>query len=264
MHNEGELRPARVAVTRAATDASSLADALVEEGAIPVLLPLLRFEYLDDGELARRFASPEAGDTYEWLVCTSRHAVAACARAWAAGGGTAAIAGARVAAVGRATAEALRSLGVTPALVPATSNARHLAEALLAEGCGKGTRVLFPRAREARPELVEILRSHDVAVDDVICYDTIATPDGGAALARALIDGHVDVVTLASGSAARAFASTVSLEARRVARLVTIGTTTSTDARMCGLTVSGESPDATVEALARVAIRTAHESLSHA
>lgn len=264
MHDKPARRLPRVAVTRAASDAAALMAAVERAGGEGVSFPLLRFEYLDDGVLGARFASPDVAERYDWLVCTSRHAVAACARAWAAGRGTAAIAGAKVAAVGNATADALRSLGAVPAIVPAMADARHLATALLEAGVGATTRVLFPRAREARGELPAILRAHGVEVDDVVCYDTIAMPEGGRALSRALTDGELDVVTLASGSAARAFASSVTSDARERARLVSIGSTTTDVARRCNLSIVAEASVPSLDALALAAVRVASDSLSHA
>lgn len=243
----------------------SLAAALERVGLEPVITPLLEIRYRDPATLAARLDDSEGGARYDWLVCTSRHAVEAVAQASAElGVAPALLPVARVAAVGRTTASALAALGIAAAVVPATSGAAHLAEAIVAAGGGRGARALFPRAREARPELPAALRRHGVEVDDVVCYDTEEAPEGGRRLEEALRARHLAAVTLASGSAARAFHSLIAPVLRASVPLVSIGPATTAAAVAHGLVVSAEALEATVDALARAALPQALDSLSHA
>lgn len=256
---------AGVAVTRAAEDAEALAAALEVAGLRAVRTPLLHFLPLDRAALVERL---RGAARYSWLACTSRHAASALAEAMASGGVRAeALPVRRIAAVGQGTARVLEGAGLHVDLVPDAADAEHLAHALLAEPTAHDAlppRLLFPRAVEAREVLPAMLRAAGWQVDDVPCYETRPYAAGGRALDEALARGEVEAVTLASGSAARAFATLVSPVRHASARLVSIGPTTTAAARAAGLAVAAEAPSATMEALALATRRLLLDSLSHA
>ena len=102
----------------AATGKVDTAERLRALGATPVVVPAIRIEFTDPPELDRALACI-AG--YDWVVFTSRNGVEAVFRR------TRSIAGPRVAAIGPATAQALREHGVEPDLMPA----EYVAEAVL-------------------------------------------------------------------------------------------------------------------------------------
>jgi len=267
--------PTGVAVTRAAEDAAPLAAALEALGLHAVLTPLLHFVPLAVTTLAARL---DGSVSYDWLACTSRHAVTALGEAMARRGlAPSALPVQRIAAVGTGTARALESLGLHVDLVPAHADAEHLAHALedggrVAQGEGAsaggtgraGPRLLFPRAVEARDTLPSLLREAGWLVDDVPCYETCAFAPGGVRLDEALMGGEVAAVTLASGSAARAFATMIPASRRAMARLVSIGPTTTAAAGAAGLAVAAEAPTATMEALAEATRRILSAPYSHA
>jgi uroporphyrinogen-III synthase len=198
---------------------------------------------------------------FDWLACTSRHAVEALAAAvaprplhtaLAAPDGTTP----RVAAVGRATAAALRAHGLTAGGPPGDAgDAAALAERLVAAGVGVGTRVLFPRAAGARDALPMRLRAAGAVVVDPVLYDTLADAAGARALADALAAGAVDVVTLASPSAVQALAAAVDRSRLARARLATIGATTSNAVRALGLSVAAQATTPDARALAAAVAR---------
>jgi uroporphyrinogen III methyltransferase/synthase len=141
---------------------------------------------------------------YDWVLFTSvntAHVVEARLRAVGADSWSAA--SCRVAAVGRATAEAVeRAIGRAPDLVPAPDeqHAAALAAALPIEG---GERVLLPASSQARPELTEALRARGALVTVITVYDTVAaSPDTDI---RSLL-GSADAFIFASPSAVTAFA----------------------------------------------------------
>src|SRR5438105_4458113 len=101
---------------------------------------------------------------YDWVVVTSAAGVAAL---------PVALTGPRWAAVGEATASALRARGVKVDLVPADANGIALAEALPGPG---GTRVLLVRASLADPDLPAGLRKRGALVDEVTAYETVEGP----------------------------------------------------------------------------------------
>jgi uroporphyrinogen-III synthase len=134
-------------------------------------------------------------DDYDWIVFTSAPAVDTVIRVRAA-----APERTRVAAVGNATASALRQHGWPVDLVPAKSDAQHLAAALLAQHAG-ARRVLFPASAEALPTLARQLRQGGSQVDQVEAYRlaTVAAP--AQTWRAALHDGSIDAITFASPSA---------------------------------------------------------------
>jgi uroporphyrinogen III methyltransferase/synthase len=200
----------RIVVTRAAAQAEPLAERLEALGHEVVRCPLIRVEPLGDG--------PVDPTPYDWVVVTSPNGAAELARRLAAPP-------AHLAAIGPATADALRSLGLRVDLVPAVSTQ----EGLLAE-LPPG-RVLLAAAEGARRLLVD-----ERAADLVALYRTVElrpeTPPEG------------DLVLLASGSAARAFAGT---EAR--IPVVAIGPQTAAVALGLGLDVVGVAESHDVEGL---------------
>ncbi|MGF1632447.1 MAG: uroporphyrinogen-III C-methyltransferase [Phycisphaerae bacterium] len=196
----------RVVVTRTRQQASDLAEMLAELGAEVIEAPMIRLEPAGD-LVAVEDALRNAGG-YDWLVFTSANgASAAGERMTRLGLDARALAGVKVAAVGQATAEAVkRALGILPDLVPERALAEALADALAEAGEVADRRFLLLRADIARPALAERLKAGGAAcVADVPIYETRpaeALPEG---LKDAMLAGDVDWVTFTSSSTARAF-----------------------------------------------------------
>jgi uroporphyrinogen-III synthase len=191
----------RVIVTRPRAQAGPLVAALEELGATVVECPLIEIERTSD--------EPVDGAGYDWLIVTSPNGAAEIARRGRNLPG--------VAAVGPGTAEALRECGIEPAFVPTESSQ----DGLLREFPRPAGRVLFAAAEGARRGPID-----ELGADFVPLYRTrLLTPEPP--------DG--DVVVLASGSAARAYAGIGG-----TAPAVTIGPETSRVARSTGLEVVGE------------------------
>jgi uroporphyrinogen-III synthase len=164
----------RAIVTRPEAQAAGLAEELRERGFEPVLCPLIGIVPIDDG--------PIEVEGYDWIVLTSANGATELARRH---DGVIP----RVAAVGVATAQELESHGIPVAFVPREAS-QH---GLVAEFPRPNGRVLFVGA-EGTGELLEselgadlrpVYRTRELVLD--------AMPSG-------------DLVLLASGSAARAWA----------------------------------------------------------
>ncbi len=191
----------RVIVTRPRAQARPLVAALDAAGAQVVECPLIEIERTSD--------EPVDAAGYDWVIVTSPNGadeLAARGRNLPA-----------VAAVGPGTAEALRAHGIEPAFVPRESTQ----DGLLREFPRPAGRVLFAAAEGARRGPIDAL-----GADFAPLYRT-------RLLAPAPPDG--DVVVLASGSAARAYAGIGG-----ALPVVTIGPETSRAARSCGLQVAAE------------------------
>jgi len=226
----------RIVITRPTGKAEGLADRLRALGALPILFPTIRLEPADPGPMD---AAARDIDTFDWVVFTSRQGVDSFVERLEAVGRRAADLSARsVAAIGPATADALRAHGIEPALVPA----EYVAEAILAEiGDVKGRRILLPRADIARAALADGLKERGAKVVEIAAYRTV----GSGARVPAL-DG-VDAVTFTSSSTVRHFVDSGAVVGS--ARVVCIGPVTAGTARELGLTVHAVAEEYTEDGL---------------
>ncbi len=187
------------------------------------------------------------------MIFTSVNGVAAFWQALeAAGKDSAAFAGVRVAAIGPATAQALRERGVAPDFVPE----EYIAEAIL-PGLGEvsGRRILLPRADIARKALLDALQQQGALAEELAVYRTIpAQPDPQAFQA---LEQGVDIATFTSASTVRSFFSIVGERfgdeaANRLlknALIACIGPITAEAARERGLAVGIIAEEYTVDGL---------------
>ncbi|MGZ8695304.1 MAG: uroporphyrinogen-III synthase [Gaiellaceae bacterium] len=196
-------------LTRPAGSDADLAERLRAAGHDVVVCPLIAIEPLGD--------EPVDAAGYDWLVVTSRNGAREVARR---------LTGRprRIAAVGLATADALRAHGLSVDLMPAEASQ----DGILRELPQPAGRVLIAAAEGARRLLVE-----ELGADFVALYRTLEL--------RPERFPEADVVVVASGSAARALAATGS-----AAAVVAIGPQTAADAKAAGLEVAAEAqrPDA--------------------
>jgi len=202
----------RVIVTRPQERAAALVAALESEGFDVELCPLIETVPVDDGPI-------DVAD-YDWVVVTSAAGAEELARRRRG-------AMPNVAAVGSATAQALAANGIPVDFVPTVASQ----EGLVAEFPRPAGRVLFVGAEEAG-DLVETTLGAEVRV----AYRTRALrpprlPEG-------------DVVVLASGSAARAWAALgVDLPA------ISIGRSTTATALAAGVEIVCEARTPDVDGL---------------
>ncbi len=183
-----------VAITRARSQASGLARTLAELGARVVQAPAIRVRTIADGPVE---LDPSGYD----LVClTSPNGVHELFARLAAGGRDArSLAGARVAAIGPGTAEALLEHGVRADVVPERFVAEALVEALAEVPV---RRALIARARDARDVLPDALRERGAEVDVLALYETVAEPLSEHTLREAR---EADYITFTSSSTVRFF-----------------------------------------------------------
>lgn len=191
----------QVVVTQAAEQAPELAGLLVQAGATPLLYPCLAIAPPADTTALDQALQLAARGGYDWLVLTSANAVRIVATRLAALEiATSRLTGVRVATVGKATAEAVRTqLGLDVALTPAEEVAEGLAAALAA-ALQPGDCILLPQAALARDVLLRRLKATGAAVTHVVAYETVRG-SGGVKLSALLAQREIDVVTLASSSA---------------------------------------------------------------
>jgi uroporphyrinogen III methyltransferase/synthase len=243
-----------VLVTRARDQAGSFAERLEAAGAQVMLVPTIAIEPPDSwGPLDAALAL-----AHEWVIFTSVNGVTMVRRRVEdTGRGRAAIEGSRLAAIGPATARALRDWGLTAHVVPGEYVAEGLLDRLRPL-VAPGDRVLLPRAAETRDVLVRELRAHGARVTEVAAYRTRAATEQAASLRAALAERRVDVVTFTSSSTVRSFCSLFGAEElSRLLRGVTvacIGPITRATAEARGLTTQIMPGDYTIPGLARAIV----------
>ena len=147
-------------------------------------------------------------ESFDWIVFTSRHAVAAVTSRL-----SAPPAGVRTAAVGRATAAVLKQHGWPVDLVPGEPSAAGLVAAFAASGSARGSRALYPASSRALPTLAAGLTQLGAEVTTVEAYRTVAgtaldVDDCRSWIAR----DAVGAVTFASPSAVAELESALGVE----------------------------------------------------
>jgi uroporphyrinogen-III synthase len=158
-------------------------------------------------------------------------------------------AGPRWAAVGLATARALRDVGVAPALVPEEANGLALANGLPDVN---GKQVLLVRASAAASDLPARLRERGAVVEELAVYLTVEGPAAAAKpLMAALADADLAAIVFASGSAVRGY---IALGGTTAWPAITIGPRTTKVATQLGFRVVAEAQRQSAEALAAAVV----------
>ena len=236
-------------VTRPESQAQVLCDRLRALGAYPIKFPVIAIVPAEPGGGLDQ--AIEQMIRYDWIIFTSVNGVE---HFWARmeAVGTSSNTGetgilnfaGKVAAIGPATAVALRERGAVVHLMPDV----YCAEAILdhignvADQC-----ILLPRADIARPDLADNLRARGSHVYEVATYCTVSvTPPASAFDA---VRRGVDVVTFTSSSTVRHFVKVTAELDYGHPLIACIGPVTAATARKFGLHVDTVAQEYTVDGL---------------
>jgi uroporphyrinogen-III synthase len=236
-----------VLVTRPATQAGELVDLLAARGIATIVVPTVETVPAHDNRPLDA-ALGSLGDV-SWLVITSVNGARSLLARLAATG-TWPQPSTRLAAVGRATARALRVGGLRVDHVPSQYRTVEIADGL---GDVRGQRIVLARADAATPELRDALQRRGASVDEVVAYRTVEGPASSRDELRAALRRPLDGVTFTSGSTVRGLRALLSpLDQRRATALPAfcIGPVTAEIARRAGFEVAVVSSEHTVAALA--------------
>jgi uroporphyrinogen-III synthase len=172
MHGPGRLDGRAVLVTRPATQAASLCQAIEALGGDPVAFPTVEILPARDPDRARQLLRAR----WDIVIFISRNAVEqaldlleppgreSTALDAASPGASMPFTGAQLAAVGKATAVAMQQAGLTPGLVPASGFDSEALLALPGLTQVQGWRVLIVRGEGGRPVLGETLAARGAEV----------------------------------------------------------------------------------------------------
>lgn len=244
-----------VVVTRAREQASDSAALLAELGAEVIQFPTIKIQPLSDYSPVH--AAIRSLSSYRLAVFTSVNGVR---HFWlqlqALGLDTRALGALKVAAIGPATAVALRERGITPDLVPDKYVAESVAEGII-KLCGgdiKGMRVLIPRAAAAREVLPETLEKAGADVTILPVYETVPSDARKDEVLTKLDAGEINCITFGSSSTVTNFLSLVPVEVLKKypdLKFACIGPVTAATLQEAGLKCHIQPDDYTIPALAR-------------
>lgn len=243
----------RVLIGRPAGRSARLISLLAQHGAAAQAVPLIEITAPDDSaELDAAVLALAAGEV-DWVAFTSVNAVAAVLdRAAALSGQPTVPAGTRVAAVGPATALALRAAGIAVDLVPAAGGS---GAALVAEfpTARRSQTVLLPSSEIAAETVPDGLRGKGYTVVTATAYRTVQRPLP-ASVAADLRAGRYEAVVVTSPSGVASLAGAAIAPATAV---VAIGQPTAEALRTAGLTCSAVAGSPTDDALVDTLLRLA-------
>ncbi|MCS6849882.1 MAG: uroporphyrinogen-III C-methyltransferase [Gemmataceae bacterium] len=248
----------RILVTRPRAQAHELIRRLEILGAIPVLLPTV--EVREPADWAPVDRALTALSSYQWLVFTSANGVHFFLRRLRQrGADLRVLGGVRLAAIGPATADALRQYHLEPDLVPSEYRSERLAEALAPHVAGR--RVLLARADRGREVLRQEL-SAIAEVEQVAVYSQVDVVAAEPQVLDALSRGAIDYVTVTSSNIARALDRVLDEPSRERLRsgqvaVVSISPVTSAAVRELGWRVAAEASEYTTAGVVAALVRLA-------
>src|SRR6201999_158480 len=247
----------KVLVPRTKEQAGAMSERLRGYGAIPCEVPTIAVEPPRTPAQMERAIKGLVDGRYAWVVFTSVNAVRAVWEKFDEHGLDARhFGGVKIACIGEATADAVRSFGIQPELIP---DGDQSSEGLLAEFSPHDEildpvgRVLLPRADIATETLAAGLIERGWEVDDVTAYRTVRAAPPAAEIRDAIKTGGFDAVLFTSSSTVKNLGG-IAGKPHTSSIIAVIGPQTAKAAAELGLRVdvTASSPSATVlaEALA--------------
>ncbi len=239
----------RIAVTRSRRQAGILLHALRELGADAFELPTIRIEPPRDKKAFRQLVSEAHG--YDWLVFTSPNGVDAFFRVFFEIYQDAReIGGVRIAAIGPATADRIRSYRLQVDLLPDKYVAEAVVTAFQKETDVENLRILLARAEGGREVLVEELTHLGAIVDEAVAYRTVPENEDLAGGVQRFRQEGADLITFTSSSTAENF-SALQLPLPERLQTASIGPITSETLRQLGFRVDIEATEHTIPGLVK-------------
>ena len=245
----------RLVVTRTRKQASALSARLQALGADVLEIPTIRTEPPADERGFAELVRDAHG--YDWILFTSPNGVDAFftmfyrlyedARE---------IGGARLAAVGPATAAKVQSYRLKVDLQPSEAVAEALVKALEKEQSLDNLRILLVRPEQTRDVIAAALTKKGAIVDEAIAYRTVPETEAGdrtGAITR-FREAGADMVRFASSSAVENFLK-LGLPLPKEVKIASLGPITSGTLREHGRPADVEAPGASLDALAEAIVK---------
>jgi uroporphyrinogen III methyltransferase/synthase len=194
----------RIVITRARSQAHSLARAIEELGGEVIEFPTIEIQPAADPRPLDE--AIENLQRYDWLIFTSTNGVEIFLQRMASlNVNVQRLSARQVAAIGPETAKRLAAAGVKNCLVPGAYQAEGILEMLHPDAM-RGQRVLIPRAAQAREILPVTLRQWGAKVEVVETYRTVIPKTETGKLQERLQRREIDMITFTSSSTVANFA----------------------------------------------------------
>lgn len=264
-----------ILVTRTRQQASALAAQLAELGAQVIEAPTIELRPPDDWTpidsalLAIESAPKPMENTralFDWLLFTSPNGVRAIReRLKALKRDARLFTGMKVAAVGGATAEAIKQeLCLNVDLCPEEGSGEALASALEKQNAIQGQRFLLLRADIARPALADRLNKAGAAmVKDLPIYQTVPAAQLNAGIIEKLESGTVTWLTFTSSSTAKNLVSLVPAHLHdqlKKTNTASIGEQTTATLRELGMVTTVQAKTPSIESLVEAIVHHVQQS----
>jgi uroporphyrinogen III methyltransferase / synthase len=206
MKKNMSLHDRTILIACSAKKTAELTEGLESMGGMVIPFPVIEIKPIEDtGPLDRAIASIQQ---YTWIIFTSVHGVEFFMQRLLERGTASGCRLPGICAIGPATAKAVAGFGYEAALIPDRFVAEGIVEALQNKSGGlrslAGQRILLARAKEGRDLIPEALKSSDIQVDVVPCYQTVRSEFAENAIQR-LRNLKPDLIVFTSSSTVRNF-----------------------------------------------------------
>jgi uroporphyrinogen III methyltransferase / synthase len=231
-----------IAVTRTREQASELVRLLRDAGAEVLEIPTIEIRDPDSWEDVD--AAISSLSTFQWVAFASPNSVDRfMGRLKEITADIRAFGGARIAAVGPATADRIRAFGLPVDVIPENHRAEGLAEAL-SEKVGGDDRVLYPRAEKGREVVPDRLRAEGAEVVECVVYRTERPESVPQVALDRFKENRVTLVTFTSSSTVQHFSDLMTAEGLgdsvKGIPVASIGPTTTQTAKELGFQLCAE------------------------
>src|SRR5881398_3422037 len=237
----------RIVVTRTRKQTSGLSSQLRALGADVIQLPTIRIEPPSD---LREFAElVQDAHSYDWIVFTSPNGVDAFFEIfYKLYDDAREIGGAKIAAIGPATAQRVRDFRLHVDLQPEEFVAEAVVRQFQKQGGVENLRILIARAEKARDVLPKELSNLGAILDEAIAYRTVAETRDDTGARRRLLEEGADLITFTSSSTVENFLA-LGLPWPKGMQIASIGPITSKTASDRGLKIDIEARRHDIEGL---------------
>jgi uroporphyrinogen III methyltransferase / synthase len=214
-----------ILVTRAAGQSSQFTALLEQQGATVIEMPTLEITPPSSWQALDR--AIETIEQFDWLILTSTNAVEFfLSRLQQQGKDVRALAGIRLAVVGKKTAASLIQRGLQPDFIPPDFVADSLVEHFPERDRLAQLKLLFPRVESGgRDVLVRNFADQGASVVEVPAYASGCAQQMSAAPIAALQQQSIDIVTFASSKTVRCFHHLLQQETERTGTSLSLATT---------------------------------------
>ena len=192
----------RVVVTRGRSQSAELSQKLAIMGADVLDIPAIKQVQPENRQgVVDALLSL---NTYDWLVFTSTNGVTAFFDLFFRNfKDLRDLGGAKIAAVGPATAAALREMHLQVDAMPGDFAGKKIAEQLTKLGSIENCKICLLRAQDANPDLPQALEEFGAITDDIAVYKTVAETEDISGASEDFLKHGADWLTFTSGSTVR-------------------------------------------------------------